>query len=305
MRAGETTTLLSDGHAFLEGPRWHDGRLWASDFFDHRVLVWDGDGPPSIVAEVPGRPSGLGWMPDGTLLVVSMVDRQILRVGAGGALTLHADLAPYAPWECNDMVVDAAGRAYVGNFGMEMAPNPPIRPSTLVRADPVGSAVVVAHDVICPNGMVVTPDGGTLLLAETFAGRITAFDIAEDGSLENRRIWAGFMDDPDHPPTTMAEVLATEAILPDGIALDADGALWIGDARGNGAVRVAEGGAILDEVTTDDHTAFAAMLGGDDGRTLFLCTNIPFGRGGERVWASEHRGTMRSVRVDSPHAGRP
>jgi sugar lactone lactonase YvrE len=291
-------TVMSTGHAFLEGPRWHDGALYASDFYRHRVLRWDGDGPPEPVCEISAQSSGLGWTPEGDLLVVSMIDRRLLRL-RGGELTEVADLSEHASWHCNDMVVDDAGRAYIGNFGWDEATDPVIKTTALQRVDPDGSVTVVAEDLACPNGMAISPDGATLYVNETFAARVTAFDRAPDGSLSNRRVWASFSDQPFQ---TVPEALEAGVLLPDGMALDAEGAIWLADCRGSGATRVAPGGEVLDHVSTGEHATFAVALGGDDRRTLFLCTTFPYGAGDP---SRQHEGTMRRRRVDVPGAGRP
>jgi sugar lactone lactonase YvrE len=262
------------------------------------VLCWSGTRAPETVCRVPGQPSGLGWTPDGELLVVSMVDRRLLRL-AGERLVEVADLNRFAPWHCNDMVVDEAGRAYVGNFGWDDETDPVIRPTVLLRVDPDGTTVVAAEDLVNPNGMAIAPDGRTLLVNETFAARVTAFDRDGDGTLRNRRTWAAFSD---RPFATVPEALAAGVVLPDGIALDRDGAAWLGDCCGAGAVRVAEGGAVLERVPTGDHAAFAVALGGHDRRTLFLCTGPPFGADDPR---RAHVAQLRRAPVRVPGAGRP
>ncbi len=248
---------LAHGGAFFESPRWHEGRLWVSDFWTFQVLAVSPDGTTEAVAEVPGSPSGLGWLPDGTLLVVSMRERRLLRVD-GGATVLHADLSAYAGPECNDMVVDTAGRAYVGTIDFMAFADMPV--TNLVRVDPDGSATVAADGLSFPNGSVITPDGSSLIVAESWAQRLTAFDLQPDGSLANRRVWA--------------ELGA--GCAPDGIALDAEGAVWVADAGSKRAIRVREGGGILDEISAAGLDVIACALGGDDGRTLFLCTTPDF-----------------------------
>jgi sugar lactone lactonase YvrE len=288
--------VVSSGHAFLESPRWHDGDLYASDFHKHEVLRWaGGEGSPEVIATVPQQPSGLGWSVDGDLLVVSMVDRRLLRV-RDGELEEVAALGPVAPWHCNDMIVDAHGRAYVGNFGWDEQVDPRIRPTVLQRVDPDGTATVVADGLVSPNGMAITPGGRTLLIAETLAARITAFDIAPDGALGGRRVWAGWSDDEFED---LDEALGAGVPLPDGIALDAEGAIWFGDCHGRGAVRVAPGGEILEEVPSSPHATFAVALGGQHRRTLFMCTTFPYRSGNPRV---DHQGAMRSCRVEVPGA---
>ncbi len=290
--------VLADGHAFLEGPRWHDGHLYVSDFYLRRVYRLDDDGL-AVVCAVPGQPSGLGHDPDGRLLVVSMIDRRVLRLVDG---TLHtvADLTALAPFHCNDMVVDAAGGAYVGNFGWDSSASDPIEPTTLVRVAPDGTASVAAEELVFPNGCVLTPDGGTLIVAETFAGRITAFDVAADGSLSNRRVWADLAPGADW--RTIPEAVASGRPLPDGMALDAEGAVWIGAATGDGALRVAEGGEILDHVPTGDRSVYAVALGGADRRTLYLCVSPPLLQTDP---SADHRSALMAGRVEVPGAGRP
>lgn len=248
------TQVLVDGMAFGEGPRWRQGRLWCSDMHQHRVVAVDLDGSVETICEVPNQPSGLGWLPDGRLLVVSMTDRRVLRLETTGELVVHADLSSLASWHCNDMVVDMNGRAYIGNFGFDiLAAEPVPAPAELVAVEPDGSARLVADDLHFPNGAVITPDD-TLIVAETWGGRLTAFDIAANGDLSRRRVWADLAGG-----------------VPDGICLDAEGAVWYADPRHRAAVRVAEGGAELDRVETEQG-CYACMLGGPDRTTLFLLT---------------------------------
>lgn len=302
MRRRGVARVLSEGHSFLEAPRWHGGRLYASDIYGCSVLVWpdagdpDDDGDPETVHHVSACPSGLGWDPAGRLLVVSMEDRRLL-ISDGDDLAVHADLSVLAPWHLNDMLVDDAGRAYVGNLGWDDESDRRIASTVLIRVDPDGSARVVADDLVNPNGMALTPDGRTLLVAETFAARITAFTVDGRGGLSGRRVWAQFGEGGYE---TMDDAYAEGALLPDGIALDRDGALWVGDCRGAGASRVLEGGRITDHVETGEYATFAVALGGAEGRTLLLCTAPPF----ETV---DHRtaraGAMCAFDVDVPGAG--
>ena len=249
------TDVLLDGLAFPEGPRWHDDRLWFSDMHAKRVVAVDEHGAAETIVEVANQPSGLGWLPGGDMLVVSMVDRRVLRFD-GTTLAEHADLSALAPANCNDMVVDGSGRAYVGNFGFDMYGGEPWCKTNLIAVEPDGRAWVAAGEMSFPNGPVVTPDRRTLIVGESTGARLTAFDIAEDGTLSNRRVWA-----------SLKEIGAT----PDGICLDADGAIWVACPASNRCVRVAEGGELLDEVATGRGT-FACALGGADGCTLFICT---------------------------------
>jgi sugar lactone lactonase YvrE len=276
-------TLL-DGLTFTEAPRWHDGRLWFSDFYTQRVIAVDPDGRAETMLEVPQRPSGLGWMPDGALLVVSMLDRRLLRVENGRA-GVHADLAAVATGPCNDTVVDGHGRAYVGNFGYDRHQGEPPRTACLARVDPDGRVSRAAEDLFFPNGTVITPDGRTMIVAETQGHRLTAFDLAADGTLSNRRRWAPLED----------------AVFPDGICLDAEGAIWVSDARGHALLRVREGGKIDGTVSTGSRYAFACMLGGADRRTLFVCTST----GSGPAMADRRDGAIETVRADVPGAGLP
>ena len=293
-------TVVGEGFSFLEGPRWREGRLWASDFFTRRVLAFGEDGAVEEICTLPdSMPSGLGWDPQGRLLVSSMLERRLLRLD-DGALTEVADLSAHAPWWTNDVVVDEAGRAYVGNFGWDDS-DPTVRATRLLRVDPDGSVAVAAEDVVFPNGMAIAPDGGTLLLSETFAGRVSAFDRAPDGTLSNRRTWADFAPQGGFATTTAA--CAAGVPLPDGMALDAEGALWIGDAHGTGAVRVAEGGEILDVVPAGEgQSVFAVALGGADRRTLYMCAAAPYAEGDP---ADVHVARLLSCRVEVPGVGRP
>lgn len=290
-------SVLAEGFSFLEGPRWRDGRLYVSDFFNNRVLSFGEDGSWKPVCEVTGMPSGLGWTTDGSMLISSMVDRRLLRLD-GDVLSEVADLSGLAAWHCNDMVVDDDGRAYVGNFGWDDESDPAVHSTVLVRVDPDGSTHVAADDLVFPNGTVISDDGRTLLVAETFVARISAFDRATDGTLGNRRTWAAFSE----PFTSTVDACASGVPLPDGMALDAEGALWIGDAAGSGALRVAPGGKILEKVPTGDHAVFAVALGGADRRTLFMCSARPYGKGDPRA---EHVARLLSCRVDVPGVGLP
>lgn len=275
-------TLL-DGLTFPEAPRWHQGRLWFSDFYNYRVVAVGLDGKAEVMATVEACPSGLGWMPDGTLLVVSMNDKRLLRQ-VNGKLETHADLAGIAGGPCNDMVVDAKGRAYVGNFGYERFQGADAKPAKLGLVQPDGAVSVVAEDMLFPNGSVITDDGKTLVVGETMGNRLTAFDIGADGGLSNRRIFA-----------------ADRTLFPDGICLDAEGAIWVADPRTNRCVQVKQGEGIVETIPLPGRNAYACMLGGDDRRTLFICT-AP-GSGPTRAGATD--GKIETIRVAVPGAGRP
>jgi sugar lactone lactonase YvrE len=283
MAGGTKLEVLLDGLKFGEGPRWHDGKLWFSDFYAHRVATVGLDGRDETIVEVPQRPSGLGWTLKGELLVVSMLDRRVLRFD-GKALHLYADLAALAPGLCNDMVVDAAGRAYVGNFGYDRHNNAPPRNTRIIRVDPDGRAASVGGEIHFPNGMVIAPDGRTLIVAETFAHRLGAFDVGADGALANYRVFA-----------------ALDGVYPDGICLDAEGAVWVTDARGQRVLRVLPGGRIAQAVDTGERRSFACILGGPDRRTLFVITNT----GSGPAMAEKSDGRIETIRVDVPGAGLP
>lgn len=274
---------LIDGLKFGEGPRWRDGKLWYSDFYAHHVRTVDLDGKIETIVEVPNQPSGLGWDADGNLLIVSMLDRRLLRFDGTG-LSEAGDLSGRVSAPCNDMVVDAAGRAYVGNFGFERHKGQAPATTSMWRVDPDGSIHEAASDLMFPNGTVITPDGKTLIVGETFASKLTAFDVAEDGSLSNRRVWAEM-----------------EGGVPDGICLDAEGAIWVADPRGLRVIRYAEGGKVLDEISFGDRGAYACMLGGPERRHLFVVTNTDSGP------AAEERsdGAIEVIEVDVPGAGLP
>jgi sugar lactone lactonase YvrE len=246
---------LVSGLAFPEAARWHDGQLWFSDMHDGRVYRVDGAGAPVAVVDVPGQPAGLGWLPDGRLLVVSMHDRRLLRLDPHG-LTEAADLSGVAAWHCNDMVVDRDGNAYVGNFGDDSLPGTPVTPADIALVRPDGTVSVAAAGLEFPNGAVISPDGRTFTVAETRSEppRLTRFDVHADGSLGGRRVFAEF-----------------GAESPDGICLDAEDAIWIASWSSNEVVRVRAGGEIVERRSTGAAGAYSCALGGPDGRTLFVC----------------------------------
>jgi len=256
------TEVLLDGLCFPESLRWHEDRLWFSDFFDRGVFSVDSNGVARGEAAVVGQPSGLGWDPDGRLLVVSKLDRMILRREADGSLMEHANLSGLGEGDCNDMVVDAHGRAYVGEVGFDpfawfgaggtFAEAPA---ASLFRVEPDGSTHVAAAGLRVPNGTVLLDGGRVLVVAESFGAQLTAFDVdPATGVLTHRRVWAPL------PGRT-----------PDGICADRSGGLWVADARRPECVRVEEGGVISDTVSTSQN-CYACALGGSDGRTLYCAT---------------------------------
>jgi sugar lactone lactonase YvrE len=250
----------------------------------HEVVAMTPDGARETVYSAEGPVSGLGWLPDGRMLVVSMEDRRLLRIESDGRAVTHGDMSAIATGNCNDMVVDAAGRAYVGNFG-EGYPGGEVKPTAMARVDPDGRVVAAADELVFPNGTVITPDGRTLVVGETFAGRMTAYDVASDGSLSNRRVWAQL----------------PQGAVPDGCCLDAEGAIWVASPTTNDAIRLAEGGEVLDRIVADQGV-YACMLGGADRKTLYLLT---CGSSDPTQTAAERKGRIEAVEVDVPGAGLP
>lgn len=288
MADARTTEPFLDGLHFGEGPRWHEGRLWYSDFYDEAVFSAGPDGDRRRELDVPGRPSGLGWLPDGRLLVVCMTERSVLRVEPDRTLVHHGDLTPWATWYGNDMVVSADGRAYAGNFGFDLdalarGEGKPCNTS-VVRVDLDGTSHEAAADMAFPNGSVIFPDGRTMVVAESMATRLTAFDVAADGSLSGRRVWAELGD-----------------CAPDGICLDAEGCIWVANALGTDCRRVAEGGEVVERVETSQY-CYACMLGGQDRCTLY-CVTAPGSL--EREVADRREGRIEQVVVATPGAGLP
>jgi len=294
-------TVIADNLTFLEGPRWHQGQLWFSDFYTHDVYRVSPGQAAEKVLHLPEQPSGLGWLPDGRMLLVSMRDRKVMRLEADGQLVVHADLWPHCAWHCNDMVVAANGNAYVGNFGFDLTELAPHQPTRLMLVRPDGSVQPASHSGLSfPNGMCITPDEKTLLVSETLGNRISRFAILADGSLGPRQDFASFGDLGDE--TDALKRLERAKIAPDGLTLDSEGAVWFADALNQRVVRLAEGGHILQEISTAPEGVFAAMLGGEDGKTLFLCVAPDFH---ENIRRTERKGRMLATRVDVPHAGRP
>jgi sugar lactone lactonase YvrE len=262
----EPRTVVSDLH-FAEGPRWHDGRLWFSDFYSGLVQSVREDGSDlRVEAEVDHQPSGTGWLPDGRMLVVSMTDQRILRREDDGSLVTHADLSGHAVGHLNDMCVDTDGRLYVGSFGFDLMSGAPSEPAALYRVDVDGTVTQVADELWFPNGVVITDDR-VLLVAETFGNRITAFDLTDDGTLENRRTWAEFGPLPSE--REFEKVLPQLVVAPDGTGLDADGALWVADAVGERLLKVVDGETV--QTLRPGSNVYACAVGGADGRTLFAC----------------------------------
>jgi len=299
MSTPQLRTVVSD-MSFTESPRWHDGRLWFVDFYTHAVYSVAEDGSDlRTELEVPAQPSGLGWLPDGRLLVVSMKDRAILRVEDDGSVVVHADVSEHVTGHPNDMVVDDKGRAWLGNFGFDLMAGADLDTASLLRIDADGTVTSVASGLYFPNGSVVTPDGTTLIVDETFGNRISAFTIGADGSLGERRDWARFGGQPSSP--SLADALGMSVVAPDGCGLDAQGCLWVADAVGNRVIRVREGGEIVDEIAVGTG-AYACMLGGTAGNTLFISCAPDFD---EHARSAAREATIRAIPVAVGHAGRP
>ena len=270
------TEIFLEGLKFPESPRWHDDKLWFVDMDTHKVMTVDLNGKTETIIERPSQISGIGWLPDNRLLVVSMEDCRLLRLDPDG-VTEVVDLSKFGTVYCNDMVVDKKGRAYIGNFGFDYFNGKPFVPTKLILVTPDGDARVVADNMAFPNGTIITPDDQTLIVGETFSARLTAFDIMKDGSLTKRRIWANL-----------------KSLAPDGICLDAEGGIWIA-APGRGRVaRVLEGGKIT-HIVKVENDAYACMLGGQDRRMLFVATSTH----------ARTNGRIEVVEVDIPGAGLP
>ena len=273
--------LFADDFIFLEAPRWHQGKLWVSDVFDHKLYNLSVDGTRQFVCEVPNRPSGQGFLPDGTHIVVSATDNQLLAV-ENGKLRQYADLSGHAAGYLNDFAIDRHGRIYVGNFGYDYDAGEPRKLTSLHRVDPDGSVHEVAKGADFPNGSVVINNGRTLIVAETWIGKLAAFDLSEDGTLSNMRIFADLGDR-----------------QPDGICADQENAIWVGCFNTGEFLRVRDGGEITDRIAFGGR-AVSCVLGGSDGRQLF-CT-VYSGSVPELV-AKKRLGCVFTVRVDVPGLG--
>jgi sugar lactone lactonase YvrE len=279
--------VVVEGLAFGEGPRWRDGRLWFSDMHDHAVKSFtSASGALETIVAVPNAPSGLGWDADGRVLIVSMDDRRLLRF-ADGELTEVADLSGYTAHPINDMVVSERGIAYIGSFGFDLHAGETPKTTVLLAVDLASGAHRVAADGLrFPNGMVITADGSTLVVGESFGACLTAFTIEADGSLTGRREWAAL----------------DGGAMPDGICLDAEGCVWLASPGTREFLRVREGGEVLARVSAGDRMAIACMLGDDDRRTLYMLTS----KGLDPKKAAELRtGRLERIRVDVPGAGLP
>ena len=283
---------LMDGLTFGEGPRWHEDKFYFSDFYSHKVYTLDLKGNHEVIVEVPNQPSGLGWMPDGTMLIVSMKDRKLLSF-RDKTLEERADLSGLAGFHCNDMVVDSKGNAYIGNFGFNTYEGEEVKSTNLILVRPGEEPCIAADNILFPNGTVITEDEKTLVVGETYAAKLTAFDINEDASLSNRRVWADLtqsIDDGNVP-------------VPDGMCLDAEGAIWVASPSTADVIRVKEGGEILERIPVETN-AYACMLGGKDRKTLFICTSNASGVDPDSA-LREKSGKIEIVEVEVPGVGRP
>ena len=279
----ELQTLMT-GIVFGESPRWHDDRLWFSDWGAQEIIAVDLEGNSEVIIRIPSFPFCIDFLPDGRLLIVSASERLLLRREPDGSLVTHTDLSSLSEHPWNDIVVDGRGNAYVGNIGFDF-PAGEFAPGTLALVSPNGSARQVADGVAFPNGIVVMPDNSTLIVAESYANSLTAFDIAADGSLSNQRVWADLGNG-----------------VPDGICLDTEGAIWYGDVPNKRCVRVREGGEVLQTIELD-RGCFACMLGGVDRRTLFLVAREWGGM--ESTAEGERTGQVLSAPAPAPGAGWP
>lgn len=245
---------IAKGFVYPECPRWHDERLWFADQHAGLVHVLDGAAARLESFSIPGGPVGMGWLPNGDLLVVSMHERKLYRRDSNGRLSLHADLAGVHPFHSNDMVVDAKGRAYVGNIGFDFYAGDAPTPTNMAMVTPEGEVSIAADGLMCPNGAVITPDGRALIVAESMAHRLTIFDVSADGCFSNRRLFA-----------------ALDGHVPDGICLDAEDHVWAASPYEKVVLRVSPAGEIVNRIEIPDANPYACMLGGADGRDLFIC----------------------------------
>ena len=283
-----------DGLYFGEGPRWHDGALWFSDMHDHRVVRTGLDGNATTVVTIShDEPSGLGWLPDGRLLVVAMETQRLLRVEHDGTVAEHADLSHIARGSINDMIVAADGTAYVGDMGSRIHdPSSPRVAGQTIRVDPDGTVSCAADDLRSPNGHILTDDGRMLIVAESGGSCLTAFTVAADGSLSDKRTFAELK--PTKPGLSFAP--------PDGVCLDAQGAVWVADPINAVVTRVVEGGEVTDLITFDDVIPVACVLGGADRRTLLVCVAADWKRD---VVMKARSGRIDAIDVAVAGAGRP
>jgi sugar lactone lactonase YvrE len=271
------------GIAFGESPRWHDGRLWFSDWVAQEVIAVGLDGKSEAITRVEALPFSIDWLPEGPMLVTA--GRKVLRLESDGSLVTHADLSELTEHGWNEIVVDERGNAYVNGPGFDLMAGGEFAPGTIAMLTPDGSARQVANGIGFPNGMAVTADNSTLIVADSYGKELTGFDIEADGGLSNHRVWADLADG-----------------VPDGICIDAEGAVWYGDVPNRRCVRVAEGGEVLETIELD-RGCFACMLGGAGGGTLFMLAQV--WNGPEGMGQEPHTGQVLTVDAPAPHAGFP
>lgn len=295
-----TFHTLVDGGDYFEGLRWHNGRWYAADAFGGIVLSIDPEGRRTDLMKVDALCSGIGWLPDDSLLVVSIKDRRLLRRTADGEVSYHADFSELCEYWINDMFVDTAGRAWVGSMGFDIVNGAAPATGDLLCADADGSVRVAASGLWFPNGVVVTGDGRTLIVAETFAGRLTAFTIAADGTLSDRRVLAQFGPEPV-PTASAAEMLTTLELAPDGLTIDREDHVWVADAANRRCVRVSPDGKVTDEIAAPGGTnLYSCALGGADGTELVLALAEGFFEAAQGVTGTA---SLVATRVDVPVAG--
>ncbi len=273
--------VVVDGFHYLEGPRWYKDALWFVDFYTQCVYRVNKEGVAETIVTVPEQPSGLGWLPDGRMLVVSMKDRKVMRLEDNGDLMVHSDIWDHCGGHANDMVVAPNGNAYVGNFGFDLMGGADFKSAALILVKPDGSSQVVAEDLAFANGMVISADEKMLIVNELFGNRISQFDINEDGTLGERRDFANYGTLGDEP--NLATRIGNAKILPDGLALDSEGAVWIANTLNQQALRIAEGGEILETINTASEGVFAVALGGANGKTLFMCAAPDWDEGSRKA----------------------
>jgi sugar lactone lactonase YvrE len=293
-----------DGMRFLECPRWHDGRLYMSDFYMRAVFTLESNGTAAKVVDVPNRPGGIGWLPDGRMLVASQLDRRVMRLEPDGRLVEYADLSSLVNGPVNDMVVAGSGFAYIGNFGSDALRGAPLAAAPVVAIAPDGTAQIATEPLLFPNGAVVTPDESTLIVAETMGNRLSAFDIRQDGSLGPRRSWAVFSPQPpvemDKPVSdALPSILHSDFVTADGIAIDSELGIWAADPYHKRVCRVSAAGAVAETLSTGDDMPFAVALGGPDRSTLFACV-APNPTEEERESTTLGRLLRRKVNVPGP-----
>ena len=298
---------VAEGFHFLEGPRWHENKLWFSDMHGYKVHNLDADGNLSTLAEIPEQPSGLGWLPDGSLIIVSMLDRKLMKL-KDGELSIHADMSHLTPYQCNDMVVAKDGTAYVGNFGTDSVEGK-IHKTCLISVTQEGETKICADGLLFPNGTVISPDGKELIVGETFGGNLTSFQINESGELSKKTIWARVM--PLHFKiitsiirflnSPLKESNSTPFPVPDGICLDSDNGIWVASPTTAEVIRYKKGGKITDRIATPQ-PAYACMLGGKDEKELYILT----AESSNPQFCKENKtGEIYKVEVDYERAGKP